>query len=78
MLFFFVGHVTYHVITFTQSEEIEDDEEEDEEEPEQGFAQLIDKGQSTNTCICTCNFIFRDLTKINFFFCLYYTYRYSL
>lgn len=50
---FFVGHVTYHVITFTQLEEIEDDEEEDEEEPEQGFAQLIDKGQSANTCICT-------------------------
>ena len=35
-----VGHVT----AFVQSEEIEDDDEEDEEEPEQGFAQLVDKG----------------------------------
>ena len=40
--------VIYHVIVFDQSEEIEDDDEEDEEEPEQGFAQLVDKGQSTN------------------------------
>ena len=30
-----------------QSEEIEDDEDEEEDEPEQGFAQLVDKGQSS-------------------------------
>ena len=40
----YVCHVTYHVTAFVQSEEIEDDDEEDEEEPEQGFAQLVDKG----------------------------------
>ena len=38
---------------FVQSEEIEDDEDEEEDEPEQGFAQLVDKGQSSINNHCT-------------------------
>ena len=43
-----VSHVTYHVVCFNQPEEIEDDDEEEEDEPEEGFARLVDKGQSAN------------------------------
>ena len=45
VLFFFIV-VSVMWLDWPITEEIEDDEEEDEEEPEQGFNQLVEKGQS--------------------------------